>query len=460
VNKNEKKAVILIVDDEKSLRDSMQMLLSDNYEVIFASRGLEAIEKVKQFFPDLVLLDIRLPEIDGLEVLRRIKDIDPDLDVVMVTAMNTVQYAVDAMKAGAYDYITKPFDVGTISSLISKILEQKKLRNQNIFLKEEVDKRYRFEKMVGISPEMLELFSVISQISENDSTILIYGESGTGKELVARAIHNLSKRSNNLFVPVNCAAIPENLLESELFGHERGSFTGAVEKKLGKFEIADGGTLFLDEVSSLPLAMQAKLLRALQEKEIERVGGQHPIPVDARIVSATNINLLEAVKKNEFRNDLYYRLNVIPINISPLRERREDIPVLLKHFLDFYNVEFGKKIKGFSVDCEDALISYDWPGNVRELQNLIERLVVLSKDDVILEEKLPLEIRQAGGDGFIEIDPGLDTMNLRLASMKFESEFIKKALEKVGGRKNKAAELLGIHRNTLIQIEKKLKKQN
>jgi len=327
-------------------------------------------------------------------------------------------------------------------------------------LKEEVDKRYRFEKMVGISPEMLELFSVISQISENDSTILIYGESGTGKELVARAIHNLSKRSNNLFVPVNCAAIPENLLESELFGHERGSFTGAVEKKLGKFEIADGGTLFLDEVSSLPLAMQAKLLRALQEKEIERVGGQHPIPVDARIVSATNINLLEAVKKNEFRNDLYYRLNVIPINISPLRERREDIPVLLKHFLDFYNVEFGKKIKGFSVDCEDALISYDWPGNVRELQNLIERLVVLSKDDVILEEKLPLEIRQAGGDGFIEIDPGLDTMNLRLASMKFESEFIKKALEKVGGRKNKAAELLGIHRNTLIQIEKKLKKQN
>ncbi len=460
MNKNEKKAVILIVDDEKSLRDSMQMLLSDNYEVIFASRGLEAIEKVKQFFPDLVLLDIRLPEIDGLEVLRRIKDIDPDLDVVMVTAMNTVQYAVDAMKAGAYDYITKPFDVGTISSLISKILEQKKLRNQNIFLKEEVDKRYRFEKMVGISPEMLELFSVISQISENDSTILIYGESGTGKELVARAIHNLSKRSNNLFVPVNCAAIPENLLESELFGHERGSFTGAVEKKLGKFEIADGGTLFLDEVSSLPLAMQAKLLRALQEKEIERVGGQHPIPVDARIVSATNINLLEAVKKNEFRNDLYYRLNVIPINISPLRERREDIPVLLKHFLDFYNVEFGKKIKGFSVDCEDALISYDWPGNVRELQNLIERLVVLSKDDVILEEKLPLEIRQAGGDGFIEIDPGLDTMNLRLASMKFESEFIKKALEKVGGRKNKAAELLGIHRNTLIQIEKKLKKQN
>ena len=459
INKD-KKAVILVVDDEKSIRDSMNILLSNTYEVVFAVNGLDAIEKVKEFSPNLVLLDIRLPEIDGIEVLRCAKDIDPDLEVIMVTAMNTVQYAVDAIKSGACDYITKPFDIGALSSLIAKLLEGQKLKKQNLYLKEEIGKNYRFEKMIGVSPEMLEIFSLISQVSENDSTVLIYGESGTGKELVARAIHNLSSRSNNLFVPVNCAAIPENLLESELFGHERGSFTGASERRLGKFEIAEGGTLFLDEIGSMPLAMQVKLLRAIQEKEIERVGGQKTIPVDVRIVSATNINLLEAVKKNEFRADLYYRLNVIPINIPPLRDRKEDIPVLLKHFLDFYNIEFGRKVKGFSDDCKEALINYDWPSNVRELQNLIERLVVLSKDNLISEEKLPREIRRAGGNEPIEIESDQDSMNLRLASMKFESEFIKKALEKAGGRKNKAAELLGIHRNTLIQIEKKLKEQN
>ncbi|MFA4967856.1 MAG: sigma-54 dependent transcriptional regulator, partial [Candidatus Margulisiibacteriota bacterium] len=283
-----KKGMILIADDEQSLRDSMQMLLSENYTVIFAKNGKEAIQMVKKHEPNLVFLDIRMPEIDGLEALSRIKDMRPDLDVIMITAMNTVSYAVDAIKRGAYDYITKPFDIDAIQAIIEKAFEKRRLAQENVYLKEEIEKKYQFEKIVGRTAVMREVFSLISSVAKSESTVLIYGESGTGKELVARAIHNLSPRKNKLFVPVNCAAIPENLLESELFGHERGAFTGAFERKLGKFEIAEGGTLFLDEVSSLPLPMQGKLLRVLQEKVIERVGGVEPIAINAKIISATN----------------------------------------------------------------------------------------------------------------------------------------------------------------------------
>ncbi|MBI5701661.1 sigma-54-dependent Fis family transcriptional regulator [Candidatus Saganbacteria bacterium] len=454
MNKKEKIATILIVDDEESIRDSMRILLSENYHVLFASDGRQAIEIVKNSPPDLMLLDIRLPEIDGIEVLKRVKDLEPDLDVIMVTAMNTVQYAVEAIKAGAYDYITKPFDIATISTLVEKITEKKALLKENLYLKEEIHKKFQFEKIIGNSPAMREIFSLISQISRNDSTILIQGESGTGKELVARAIHNTSGRVNKLFVPVNCAAIPENLLESELFGHEKGAFTGAFDRKLGKFEIAEGGTLFLDEIGSLPLSMQGKLLRALQEKEIERVGGSKPIPTDVRIISATNTDLNRAVLDDKFRKDLYYRLNVIPIIVPPLKDRREDITFLVEHFLSYYNNEFGKNIKGFSESAMGALYNYDWPGNVRELQNLVERVTALSKTDIIEVNRLPKEIVSRESDSVIDISSDLD---FKKASMKFEAAFIKRVLEKAKGRKSKAAELMGIHRNTLLQIERKLK---
>lgn len=449
------KSVILVVDDEESLRDSMRMLLTPDYNVVFAVNGKEAIKKAKQIRPDLVLCDIRLPEIDGLEVLRRLKEMDPELDVVMVTAMNTVQYAVEAIKLGAYDYITKPFDIAVISTLVEKILEKRRLKEENIFLKEQIGKQYQFEKIVGKSKPMRELFSVISEVAKNDSTILIQGESGTGKELVARAIHNKSPRANKLFVPINCASIPDHLIESELFGHERGAFTGAFERKLGKFEIAEGGTLFLDEIGSLPLALQGKLLRVLQEKEIERIGGVRPIPIDARIISATNANLQKAVNEDKFRKDLFYRLNVIPINIVPLRERREDIPILIDHFITIYNAEFNRKIRRVAKTAMQLFIQYDWPGNVRELQNIIERLVALGKRDLITLEKIPKEITGNFKELYLTKP---DDINIKNASMRFEAAFIKKALEKSGGKKVGAARLMGIHRNTLLQMERKLKK--
>ena len=450
-----KKGMILIADDEQSLRDSMQMLLSENYTVIFAKNGKEAIQMVKKHEPNLVFLDIRMPEIDGLEALSRIKDMRPDLDVIMITAMNTVSYAVDAIKRGAYDYITKPFDIDAIQAIIEKAFEKRRLAQENVYLKEEIEKKYQFEKIVGRTAVMREVFSLISSVAKSESTVLIYGESGTGKELVARAIHNLSPRKNKLFVPVNCAAIPENLLESELFGHERGAFTGAFERKLGKFEIAEGGTLFLDEVSSLPLPMQGKLLRVLQEKVIERVGGVEPIAINAKIISATNLDLKKMVKEEKFRKDLFFRLNVIPVFVPTLRERREDITLLAEHFLEIYNREFGKKIKGFKPEAREALKNYSWPGNVRELQNLIERLAVLTKGDYITEELLPKEILEPQSELQTEDMIGLP---FREAQIKFEAAFIKSAIQKSGGSKSKAAKLLGVHRNTLLNIEKKLKR--
>jgi DNA-binding NtrC family response regulator len=445
------KATILIVDDEDGIRDSMRMLLKDQYRLVFSGNGREALKLFKSESPDLVLLDIRLPEIDGLEVLSRMKDLDPEAEVIMLTALNTINYAVSAMKAGAYDYLTKPFDIEAIQSIIEKVLEKKSLRKQNLYLREEIEKKYSFEKIVGRSKPIKEIFNLIGQVAKSDSTVLIYGESGTGKELVARAIHNLSKRKEKLFVPVNCAAIPENLLESELFGHERGAFTGAFDRKLGKFEIADGGTLFLDEIGSLPLPMQGKLLRVLQEKEIERVGGTKTIPVDVRIISATNSDL----SKDRFREDLFFRLNVIPILIPPLRERREDIRLLMEHFLGIYNREFGKKIKGFTKGAEAAFVNYSWPGNVRELSNLIERLAVLQNEGSISVEHLPREVIE--GESAAPVSSEFNDLDLRSASMKFESAFIKKALLKAGGNKGQAAKMLGIHRNTLLQIEKRIK---
>jgi DNA-binding NtrC family response regulator len=449
--RKKKKANILVVDDEKSMRDSMHMLLKEDYHVHLANSGKEAIELIKQQSIDLVLLDIRLPEIDGIEVLKLIKGHDDSIEVIMVTAVVMVKHAVEAIRIGAYDYITKPFDIDSLQEQVEKVLEKKMLLQENTSLKKLIEKDYQFEKIVGKSKEIREVFKVIDDVARSNATILISGESGTGKELVARAIHNRSPRSDKLFVAVNCAAIPETLLESELFGHERGSFTGAHERQIGKFEIAGGGTLLLDEIGAMPLPMQAKLLRAIQEKEIERIGAGYTTPVDVRIISATNSDLREAIKKYKFREDLYYRLNVIPVHLPPLRERKEDIPLLANHFLHKYNRVFNKKIKGFKKHALELLLAYDWPGNIRELENLIERLAVLTKKTQIGTDRLPPEIK---GD-LPSLSESEDT-KLFKAVQKFEADFIRQALQKSGGKKSKAAKMLGIHRNTLLQLEKKL----
>lgn len=442
------KSKILVVDDEKSMRDSMHMLLKDRYDVFLAASGKEAIRIVKKNSIDLALLDIRLPEIDGIEVLKIIKGIDDSIEVIMVTAVIMVGKAVEALRHGAYDYITKPFDIQSLTEQVGKVMEKRALLKENLSLRKLIESDYQFEKIIGKTPEIREIFKVIDDIARSNSTVLVTGESGTGKELVARAIHNRSPRKDKLFVAVNCAAIPENLLESELFGHEKGSFTGAFDRQLGKFEIANNGTLFLDEVSSLPLAMQAKLLRVIQEKEIERIGSQKPLPADVRIISATNSNLRAEIKDRRFREDLYYRLNVIPIHLPTLRERKEDIPLLANHFLQKYNREFGRKIKGITREAMGFLKSYFWPGNVRELENLIERLVVLTKGEYIGTVRIPPEIK---GDFPVETVPS--DIKLFKAVKQFEAGFIRQALEKTGGKKGKAAKMLGIHRNTLRYIQ-------
>ena len=448
VNVQNDKPNILIVDDEQSLRQSLKLALDSNYNIFFAETGKEALDLLRKNSIDLVLLDIRLPEVDGIEVLERIKDIDDTINVIMVTAVLTVNTAVEAMKMGAYDYITKPFNIEELRALILKGLEKRALQKENLRLRYEIKKSSSFEKIIGVSRKMIDIFELIDEIAKSSATVIIYGESGTGKELVARAIHNRSKRTDKLFVPVNCAAIPENLLESELFGHEKGAFTGALERHLGKFEIAHGGTLFLDEISSLPLPMQAKLLRVLQEKVIERIGGEKPIPVDVRIISATNTYLNDSVKNKKFREDLYYRLNVVPVELPPLRERAEDIPLLVNHFISKFNLAFGKKVKGFTKETLELISNYSWPGNVRELENLMERLIVLSKEKYIGLEKLPAEISGT------KIQPYYHDLSLRRAVRAFEVDFIKKAVEKADGSKSKAAKVLGIHRNTLQKFLK------
>jgi two-component system response regulator AtoC len=443
---------ILVVDDEKGMRESIELLLHEEYDVFLAVSGKQAIEIIKQETIDLVLLDIRLPEIDGIETLKLIKSLDESIEVIMITAVITVGKAVEAIRHGAYDYITKPFDIEALTEQVAKVIEKRTLYKDNISLRQLIESDYQYEKIVGQSSLIREIFKTIEQVAKINSTILITGESGTGKELVARAIHNRSDRKERFFVAVNCAAIPDNLLESELFGHERGSFSGAVGRQIGKFEIADGGTLFLDEIGSLPLPMQAKLLRAIQEKEIERIGGSKPVPVDVRLVTATNSDLKNQIKNRAFREDLFYRINVIPIHLPPLRDRKEDLPLLANHFLHKYNHEFGKKIKAINKETLSLLSQYSWPGNVRELENLIERMVVLTKEGSIDTSKLPGEIK-----GTPVCPPPSEESKLKAALQKFESDFIRQALEKAGGKKGKAAKLLGIHRNTLINLLKKLK---
>lgn len=441
---------ILVVDDERGVRESIKMTLKDRYRISEAADGKSALSKMLKENFDLVLLDVHLPDTTGLKLLKEIKRIDDTVNTIMITADNSVKTAVHAMKLGAYDYVTKPFNIEELMQLTEKAIEKTSLQKENIYLKASAVGHE--DRIVGASAKTREMLSMLETVAQSPSTVLIFGETGVGKELAARHIHALSKRHNRLFVAVNCSAIPENLIESELFGHEKGAFTGAFERYIGKFEMADGGTLFLDEVGTLPASMQAKLLRVLQDKTIERLGGERPIRVDARIISATNIDLKRAVENGKFREDLFYRLNVIPVVVPPLRERKGDIELLANYFLKKYSAAFSKNVKGFSPEAMSLLVTYRWPGNIRELENLVERLVVLSKTETIEEEDLPQEMTRCQ-DAMTE--PEMEFKSLKEATIAFEKNLIEKIVSKAGGNKAKAAKMLGIHRNTLAQIEKK-----
>jgi DNA-binding NtrC family response regulator len=437
---------ILVVDDDPGLRESFRLILEDEFEVLDVPDGHQALDIVRSCQVDLVLLDIRLPGMDGLEVLERIKGLDEQLDVILVTAVKTVRTAVSAMKLGALDYLTKPFDEDEVLALIRRALDKRALEREVVFLRSELARREDSYEMVGQSAEMRKLAGLVGQVARTTATVLITGESGTGKELLARAIHRQGPRRERPFVAVNPAAITDTLMESELFGHERGAFTGAYQRKLGRFELAQGGTLFLDEIGSLKPELQAKLLRVLQEREIERVGGTHTVKLDVRIIAATNADLRQAVASQMFREDLFYRLNVVQISMPPLRDRREDIGVLADHFVRRYRQQFGKPVARLAPEALAALGEYSWPGNVRELQNVIERCVALADGPLIQLSDLPLEFMIPDARVSANTAGALD---LEEAHDHFERQIVRRVLDRVDWNQSEAARLLGMHRNTL-----------
>lgn len=436
-----KRDTILVVDDENGVRQSFNMVLKDDYHVLLAGTGQEAMDILRENSVDLILLDILLPDISGLELLGKLVETDTNTEIIMVTAVNEIQTAVQAIKLGAYEYIIKPFVVDDVLTVIRRALEKRSLVKEVTYLRNELERYHPFEKMVGKNNKMRKIFELISIIAESDGTVLIQGESGTGKELVARAIHNRSLRSDYPFVVVNCAAIPATLMESKIFGHNRGAFTGAIHTSIGKLELADTGTVFFDDIDSLDVNMQAKLLRIIQEKEFERLGSTKVIKIDARFVAASNKDLGQWIKNGKFREDLYYRLNVFPIWLPPLRERRDDIPLLLDHYLELNSDKAGKPTKRFSKETLSVLMNYHWPGNVRELKNLVERLVTITKGPVIhLEDNATYYIDKKKVKG----------MSLKTAVSIFEKKYISDILESVDGNRTKASKILGIHRNTLL----------
>jgi DNA-binding NtrC family response regulator len=449
------KPTILVVDDEPGARQSLEVILEDDYQVLTAGSGQEALEMLCKLPADLILLDVNMPDMDGLEVLRKVKEQDEEADVIMVSALNLARKAVDAMKLGAYDYITKPYEPEDILSTVNRVISKQRLHKELQFLRREVEESRGFDQIISQDKKMLEIFELVKKVAYASTNILITGESGTGKELVARSIHRQGNRKNGPFVAINCAAIPSELMESEMFGHEKGAFTGAHSRTIGKFEHANGGTLFLDEVSALRSDLQAKLLRVLQEREIERIGSNRPIKVDIRVISATNTNLEEAVGQGKFRQDLYFRLNVVPVPIPPLRERKEDIPLLVKHFLNRFNMAFNKRIPGFSEGALRALNRYHWPGNIRELENLTERIVVLSPGNAPVDLKdIPLEILTDTGQDLGDLLPkkaGL--IKIREA---VEKRIILNILEATQWNQSEAAKILKVNRNTLLQKAKQL----
>lgn len=444
------KRKVLIVDDELGGREALRMILKDNYEVIPAENGKSGLKAFSEQKVDAVILDILMPDIDGIEVLKRMKAEDAELPVIMVTATQSVKTAVDAMKLGAFDYITKPYDTNEIKLVLEKAIRSRTVMNELNYLRSEIKRTYPVESLIGESAPMKGVFDVIQKVKETDSTVLITGESGTGKELIARAIHYTGNRKEKPFITVHCAAIPTSLLESELFGHEKGSFTGADSRKLGQFELADTGTIFLDEIGEMEPAIQAKMLRVLQEQEIQRVGGTKPIKVDVRVLAATNRDLEKAVKEGKFREDLYYRINVVPIRVPPLRERREDIPRLVKFFFDKYKRELNSSVEEITSDALKALQGYDWPGNVRELENAIERLLTLTSHATIKAEDLQLnskfDEKEAAASS---TKPSSEGVGLEAATAQFEKEIILEALEKSNWIASQAARRLGTTRRIL-----------
>ncbi|NRA04250.1 MAG: sigma-54-dependent Fis family transcriptional regulator [Myxococcales bacterium] len=435
---------ILVVDDERSMQDFLEILLArDGHEVVTVGSAPQAIAAVEGDEFDLVISDIRMPEMSGLELLGRIEELSPETPVVMITAHGSTETAVEAMKQGAYDYLSKPCPVDEIRLVVQKALEKRELSSENRLLRRQLRDQFSFPSIIGKSPEIEEVFELIRQVAPNRTNLLLSGESGTGKELVARAVHASSDRASRPFVTVNCGAIPENLLESELFGHVKGSFTGATSNKVGIFEVADRGTLLLDEVGDLPASLQVKLLRAIQDKSFRRVGGTRDQQVDVRIISATNRNLDEEVREGRFREDLYYRLNVIEIRIPAIRERRTDIPLLVRHFIQVYAETLGRPLSGIEPEALAVLERYDFPGNVRELENLIERAATLSRGTRITLESLPPLVRNATPTAppasLQTPDAGLERL---LAD--YERGILRDALRRADGVKKRAARLLGI----------------
>jgi two-component system response regulator AtoC len=433
---------ILIVDDEEGMRHMLKLMLErEGYKAVTAEKGEEGLEILEKEIFDLILCDIRMPGMDGMAFLNEIKNRGIESTIIMMSAYGTVDTALEAMKRGAYDYISKPFKTDEVILTLKKAEERERLRRENLMLKGELKKEYQFGNLIAKSEKMLAIFDMIKKVADYNTSILILGESGTGKELIARAIHYNSNRSERPFVAINCGAIPEDLLESEMFGHEKGAFTGAIKTRIGRFEMADGGTILLDEVSDMSPGLQAKLLRVLQEHEFERVGGAHTIKVDIRVIAATARNLSQEVSQGKFREDLFYRLNVIPITLPPLRERKEDIPLLVSHFIRRFNERHGMSIEGMTPRTLKILMDHHWPGNVRELENVIERAMVLAEDTTMKEENLPWEL---GHKLTEEIGFFPEDLSLKKMQRKWEEKLIRKALEKTKGNKTKAAKLLEI----------------
>ena len=442
---------ILVVDDEALVRDIIRKGLSQmgGFHVEVAQSGPEAIEKIEKDVFDLVLTDLKMPGMDGLELLKTIKGTRPEVMVILMTAYGSIETAVEAMRIGANDYITKPVDLNELLIHISKVQKESFLLIENRLLRMEVAKKFEFNNIIGKSKKMQEIFSLIEKVALGSSTVMIYGGSGTGKELVAKAIHYNSPRADRPFLPFNCGAIPETLVESELFGHTKGAFTGAIQAKKGLFEEANGGTLFLDEISTILPSVQVKLLRVLQEKELMKVGSTERIKIDVRMIAATNENLEENMKKGKFREDLYYRLHVFPIFLPDLKDRKEDVPLLAYHFLDLYSKEAKKEVKGISKEAMKLLLEYKWPGNVRELENAIERAVIMADQDYLVPNDLPKDLTE----GFSElIKRGVKD---RKSLDDIKSEYIREILKEVSGNKRIASEILKVNPRTLYRFEKK-----
>lgn len=450
-------ASLLIVDDEAGVRESLRLIFGKDFQIREAKSSEEAIREVKEEKPDVILLDILMPGSDGLEVLKRIKVIHPEGQVIMLTALNTARTAFTAKETGAFDYVTKPFDVDALRLRVDRAVEKIQMSRDLERLKEEVGRKYGIGNIVGRSKPMLDIFKTVSLVAGKKSTVLITGESGTGKELIARAIHYNSERRSKPFVVVNCAALPDTLIESELFGYEKGAFTNAFQKKVGHFELAHNGTLFLDEIGELNLPTQAKLLRAIETETFTRLGGTEESKVDVRVIAASNRDLEKSAKNGGFRPDLFYRLNVVGLHLPPLRERKEDVPLLLDHFLRFKGEEHSISAKSISPEVVDFFMSYPWPGNVRELENLIERVTILSPRETILLQDLPEGMRTQDHVSSLKDDVLKGSRPLSEAVDEFEREVIVKALEKTGFNQTKAATLLGTSRRILRYRMEKLK---